>query len=628
VRRGGWGREFRSSAAILLVFALLALLAIRKVGDPDVGYHLRSGERLLAGEGWQRTDPFTYTLADHPDVNPSWGYDLVLAAIQEGPGAPGLVFFNTVLILLVFFTISRTARLESLDPAWLAGFLLPGVLASELRFEVRPEIVSWLLLAVVFHLLHRRALGRPSPIWVLPLIHLVWANCHSLFVLGWIAAGRFLAGHAIRWRRIDSRLFGWTLASVGACFVSPYGWRGVLLPFTQAAMLEEGNPFKRAIGEFVSPFLLRAPESFPFLPRLPILGFQILVGLAALALPLLFRRGRTDLLLPPLVFFVPAAAMIRNVPLFVIASFPGLVWAFSRTGIPGTSGFLARIAPGTRKGLLAGIGLVSVVLGLRVIHDSHYIAARRPCRFGWGWNELVLPLSAADFAVRAGLEGPVLNHLNFGGTLMWKLGRPVFIHARLEVVGGEFFREYRNILQSERELEAAVRRYGIRWVVFPYVTEPELLGRLSRDPRWEIAYRDHLAVIFVRRNSAERGVHVWGSAIRAGGAVEAPPLGSLPGLGGDPRPARLAHWPACFERRDSLRRSSTWVCSTSSGGSRISRDGASRGRSPRAGAPTTSCTPILLHRCTGRDASARRGSATGSSSRRTPRIGLRGGGSR
>jgi hypothetical protein len=177
-----------------------------------------------------------------------------------------------------------------------------------------------------------------------------------------------------------------------------------------------------------------------------------------------------------------------------------------------------------------------VVLGLRVITDAHYVAARRQERFGLGWNSLALPVDAVRHAESAGLGVRVLNHLNFGGYLIWARDEPVFIDGRLEVVGERFYGEYRRALETPAGFYDAVERYGITWVLFPYQLRPDLLDGLTRDPQWGLIYVDHLAAAFVRvRPGWEALVHE--SARRA--MQEAPvdvDLGDLPGLRGNPRP--------------------------------------------------------------------------------------------
>jgi tetratricopeptide (TPR) repeat protein len=223
--------------------------------------------------------------------------------------------------------------------------------------------------------------------------------------------------------------------------------------------------------------------------------------------------------------------MVRNMPLLVVTALPGVVW-----------GFAPRVS--LRRGPIRGVALVvlavSLVLGLRVASDAYYVASRRVERFGLGWNRLALPVAAAARVAEAGIAGPMLNYLSFGGTLMWTLPDPVFIDGRLEVVGEEFYEYYREIFDSPAALEAAVARWGIRWIVFPYAERPALLDALSRDPRWRLAHVDPLAVIFVR---AHPGVeHLVGDTVRAELGSPAAPvsLSELPGLGAARRvgPAR------------------------------------------------------------------------------------------
>jgi len=532
--------------ALALVFALLALLAAREVASPDVGFHLKAGEYILAGHGWPRADSFTYTIKGHPYLDTSWGYQVLLALLQRAFDAPGLVLFHDLLVVAMFFTLYRTARLVPVDPASLVLFFLAGGLASEMRFEVRPELVSYLFLALAFHILHRHAEGLRSPLWLLPAIHLAWVNTHSLFVLGWGAEGCFLAGLWFRDQRSDRKLLTATLGSVAVTLINPYGWRGALFPFSLATRLEHGNLFRQSIGEFVSPFLLKLSEQFPFYPHLPIYAFRALAVLSLLVLPALWRRKRFCCLLISLAFLPLAVLMIRNMPLLVVGCLPGVIWGLplgtilQKLGLDGT----------TRRLLLHG-GLASLMIGtlllsLCVVHDGYYIASRRPGRFGLGWSRLTLPTDAVRYADRVGLTGPVLNHLNFGGFLMWSRPEPVFIDGRLEVLGEDSYSYYLRVLSSEEEREACVARYGIRWMIFPYVTNPVLLQQVGRDPRWRLAHVDSLAVVFVRNGPGAENLIDPSLDVRPTSPETDAEIRSLPGFGRIPRTGGFGRWLSCL----------------------------------------------------------------------------------
>jgi hypothetical protein len=546
--RGEWPSAGR--IAIVLVFCLVAVLAARRVGDPDIGYHLAAGERLLAGSGWPDHDPFTYTLSDRRDIDTSWGYQVVVALLQHGFDAPGLVVFNAALILLFFFTLYRSGRLLGAGSLPLAVLLFLGAFAAEPRFEMRPEIVSYLLLVATLHVLHRRTLGLSSPLWTLPLLFALWANFHSFFVLGWTGLLCFIAGAWVRSGKPDRPLMGWSLASIAATIVNPYGLSGVVFPFTVTGKMQAGNIFKQTIGELASPLNPAIPEQFPFFPMFPVHCFQLFALAALASLPLLFRRRRFDLCLIIIAFMIPAASMIRNMPWLVVTALPAMAAAFSQPAKKGKPAPETGWRPALRLTAWAALSLLALGMTLRVIHGAYYIGSRRSTRSGFGWNEMNLPIAAARYAQKAKLEGPVFNHLNFGGMLMWKLRRPVFVHARLEVVGESFYREYLRMLESEEALEAAVRRYGIEWMIFPYVTQGELLRRLSRDPRWQLAYVDSTAVIFVRSHPGSESQVDPSLAARMAAEPQPLPMASLPGLGGAPRREPFARWVSGLFRRE------------------------------------------------------------------------------
>lgn len=532
---------------LVLVFVVLGLLAFRQVGSLDVGFHLKGGEYILSGAGWPNHDPFTYTLADREYIDTSWGYQVLIAAVYRVAGARGLVLFHTAAVLGIFLVLYRTTLLIPADPTSLAALLLLGGLACEMRFETRPEIVSYLFLAVVLHVLHRHAEGRASPLWTLPVLHLAWANIHSLFVLGWAALACFEVG--LWWRRgsSDHRLLAWSALCLPVTLINPYGWRGVAFPFTLATRFQGSNVFAQAIGEFASPFALRLSERFPFYPRIPIDSFRAFLVLSFLGAVVALRKKRYWCTLLWFVFVPVAYRMIRNLPILVVVALPATVWALPlrpvlerwSTRMEGvrTPTWLAR----------AALALIAAVIGFRVTSDAYYVASRREDRFGWTWNRLALPVDAAEFLLRSAPEGRVLNHLNLGGYLMWATGRPMFIDGRLEVVGEEFFSNYVTTLESEEELEACVARYGIRWLVFPYINSPQLLGRVSRDARWKLAHVDPVAAVFAHVGPGVEGV------LDPELGRDSPsllPIRSLPGLGTGGRRGRLSHWFDGLVRRD------------------------------------------------------------------------------
>jgi tetratricopeptide (TPR) repeat protein len=534
--------------ALGLVLLLIGLFALRQVASPDIGFHLTAGNYILSGNGWPQTDPFTYTVNDHAYIDTSWGYQVCLALLERISGAPGMILIHVVLVLTVFSLVALTTRTVPGEISLLIPLLLLGGVAAEPRLEVRPELLSFTFLALVLYLLHRHAEGLRSPLWLLPPIFLAWTNSHSLFVLGWVAMGCFLVGLLLKRKRVDWSLLGWTAASVAIGLVNPYGWRALAFPLTLLTRMRGENVFSRNIGEFASPLAYVRSEQLMFYLA-PIVCFFVFALLVLLSLRSLLRQKRFWCVLLAAAFLPLSLIMFRNIPLLTVACLPGAVWGLSFGRVLDAIKLRGRPRRWVRHAFLGSLVVLVVVLGWRVCTDAYYVSARRLERFGLGWNALVLPIDAADYVRRVALPGRMLNHLNFGATLMWSLDEPVFIDGRLEVMGEEFYQEYRQALDSRAGLQAAVERHAIDWIIFPYRLRPHLLTGLARDPDWRLVYADHLAAIFVARGPGV--ARLVDETVRD---VERPrgpvvDVAALPGLGRVPRSTPLDRWLAGLIRR-------------------------------------------------------------------------------
>ncbi len=513
---------------LVAVFVLLGSLSFRQVASVDVGFHLRAGGHILSGAGWPTTDPFTYTVGDHAYVDTSWGYQVVLTWVERVFGSPGMVLLHSALLFVAFGSATVCAGKRGVGYLALPMLLLLGVLAAELRFQVRPELLSYAWLAAVLHLLRRHSRGAKTPLWLLPIVFLLWVNSHSLFVLGWAALFCFTIGTAVRDRRFDRELAGWSMVSVVVTVLNPYGWRGVLFPLELATRLDKGNLFAWNIGEFGSPWSVLRSDQLQY-HLLPVGAFWILVAIALLSLIPLWKQRRFSELLICVTFLPLSMTMVRNMPLLPIAALPSMAVGLAAAWPRGK-----RLR---RAGLLLPI-VAALLLALWVRSDAYYVGNLRSARFGSDWNRLTQPVAAADWARSVEPPGRVLNHLNFGGYLMWALSEPVFIDGRLEVMGEEFFAGYRRILAVRPELERTVARYGIGWTVFPYKIAPRMLRERSDDPAWRLAHVDSLSAVFVREGPAAASL-VDETVSRRPSVLE---FDALPGLGGPPRVSRWRWW--------------------------------------------------------------------------------------
>jgi hypothetical protein len=123
----------------------------------------------------------------------------------------------------------------------------------------------------------------------------------------------------------------------------------------------------------------------------------------------------------------------------------------------------------------------------------------------------VLPVGAADFVAREELPGPLLNHFDNGGYLLYRLypRARVFISGDTSMYPPEFFREFhRRVLGAEADLAWSVERYGVRVAVLSHAS-PEtalLAGKLASSPSWALVFLDEAAAVFVRSGDDTRAL--------------------------------------------------------------------------------------------------------------------------
>ena len=92
---------------LVIVFALaLFTMSARNVADPDVWWHLRTGQLILQNHSFFHTDPYSFTRFGQPWINHEWFSEVLLFSLYRVARFGGLIaVFGTVItttFLLVF----------------------------------------------------------------------------------------------------------------------------------------------------------------------------------------------------------------------------------------------------------------------------------------------------------------------------------------------------------------------------------------------------------------------------------------------------------------------------------------------------------------------------------------------
>ncbi len=224
---------------IFLMWSLLAgALASRPLADPDIGWHIRTGELMLATHSLPRTDPFSSTMHGQTWFAWEWLYDVLLGVLHRACGLNGVVWLCAVIVAATFaFLLSQLLR-RGTGLLLAVALMLLAEAAATIHLFARPHIVSWLFTLAWFVALERWESGdvpRWLP-WFFPVTTLLWVNLHGEWLLGFaLLAIYFVAAIVASLRAADpfvalqasQRARGMAVAggaSALATFVNPFGW--------------------------------------------------------------------------------------------------------------------------------------------------------------------------------------------------------------------------------------------------------------------------------------------------------------------------------------------------------------------------------------------------------------------
>jgi hypothetical protein len=154
------------------------------VVDPDLWWHIKAGEGILATHHWPTADPYSFTVAGQPWIAYEWLGEVLLAATNRLAGLRGL---DALLILLgctVLAALYAFATLRSGNSK--AGFVATAVLIilATPSFSLRPQMLGYLFLILTLIAMERFRQGKRKALWLLPFLFLLWVNTHGSFVIG------------------------------------------------------------------------------------------------------------------------------------------------------------------------------------------------------------------------------------------------------------------------------------------------------------------------------------------------------------------------------------------------------------------------------------------------------------
>lgn len=470
---------------IILGLGLL-VMAARAVHDPDVWWHLRSGQEIVASHHVPRRDIFSYTRYGQAWIAHEWLSEVIFFLIFRAASWAGLMVAFAGVIAGTFLLLYR----QCAGRPYIAGLMVAlGAMATVPSWGVRPQMFSMLLAAVFLWLLDKARRHDPAQLrflWWMPLLMLLWVNLHGGFLLGPALMAITLAGWALeawlgvaKWPEARARVLrlgGALAACVAVIPLNPNGLELYRYPFQTL----QARTIVNYIVEWASP-------NFHSTDFKPFLGLLLLTWLVVA-----FSRKRLS---PTQILLLLATAYgglsaARHIPIFVLVAVPILAEGLEELAAR-RHWFSPEEASLPPAKLAINFVLVLAVCALTVLRFRQVIQSQAA---GEAEN---FPVAATEFLIREHPPAPIFNYYDWGGYFIARLypRYRVFIDGRTDLYG-TLMDTFSDTARGEGNWQEGLQKYHVQTVVVPPASG--LAGLLRINPAWKKEFEDKQAVVFVK----------------------------------------------------------------------------------------------------------------------------------
>ncbi len=459
------------------------------LGDADIGWHIRTGDWILAHHTVPGHDLFSFSKPDAPWFAWEWLSDIVFALLFRAAGLKGVALFAGAVIAVYSTIVLRHAFWRGANVIVALPVVLLGVGASSVHFLARPHIFTFLFLALAFWALDVDRRENTRCVWLLVPLSVVWVNLHGGFFIFLACLALLAVGCAMeaawgvrRWAAMRRYSLLWA-ACGAASLINPYG---IKLHLHVMEYLRSGW-IRDNVQEFLAPSFRGEGE----------LQFEaILIGGLLVAALLIQARRLSEALW--IVFLAHSAlTSLRHAPLFCVAAVPliagelsslwnGVAWKLPRRSLLATLHDMGRdLAPPFRRNTV-WMPAVIVVLALA------------PLNWPRDFPKDLFPGALIARHAQRLSTARVLTTDQWADYLIFRNypQQRVYLDGRSDFYGETLGKEYLGVLQLSSGWRNTMERRRFDAVLLP--PRWPLVEMLKRSPEWRISDDDGTAILFLR----------------------------------------------------------------------------------------------------------------------------------
>jgi hypothetical protein len=479
------------SPALLFAVAIGGVMAAVNVAkgfqDPDYFWHVTTGHLIVSTGHIPSVDPFSFTWAGQPWTLHEWLSEVLIYLLVTAFGQLGALVVFGVLPALIFGALIYALRRR--EVGLLALGLAVGLAAWSLipYVTLRPQAVSWFLLAVLLGFLWSLGAAHPRRVlWLIPFFTL-WANLHGLYVVGLGVVGLYLlftlgrsTPMAPAWRWMLVGTIGAFLASA----LTPAGPIGLLYPLRYLGIGGGAGAWGlKNIAEWQSP-------NFHDPANLGLLAFILAVAANL--------RRATPGWLATLSYLGIAMALValRNTPVAAVFAVPTLALGIDARLQARRQG---ASRPAYRPDLALARRVMEATLAVVVIVASIFIVVPHSpgSRISADIAER-FPVAAVDWLEAHDPTARVLAEYGWGGYVIYRMndgGGRVFVDGRNDMYSEQILDDYSSIRNADPGWQQLAASYGVQAILFPPTVF--LVRGPAQAAGWCVAYEDATQVLLL-----------------------------------------------------------------------------------------------------------------------------------
>ncbi len=465
------------------------------LGDGDTGWHIRTGQYILAHHAVPTQDLFSFSRPGAPWFAWEWLSDVLYAGLFQMGGLKAIVLASGLMIGLFAVIVLRYTLWRGANVLVAVFTTLLATGASSMHFLARPHLFTLLLVPVCFWVLEADRRKNTRWLWSLIPVTALWTNLHGGFVIFLACIAVLVAGSAIearlggdesaaRWpavRRYGLLLLGCSLGSV----INPYGIR------LHAHIIEylRADWIKDIVQEFQAPTFRTEGQ----------LQYEALLLAGLIAIGFLVRQRRfTEALW---ILFLAHASLIsvRHAPIYATVAAPLIAcelsqwWSASAARMKKSQAL--RILHQLGTDLSPGFRRTSVWPAVFVVA---LVVLDAPFKWPRDFPSEVFPTGMIHQHADLVGTGRLLTTDQWGDYIIYSFypRQRVYVDGRSDFYGETLANQYLHLLQGAYDWRAIVDRNRFDVALLP--ASWPLSSLLKQDAAWRVVADDHRSVLFQR----------------------------------------------------------------------------------------------------------------------------------